>query len=138
MKTTIHFDLNGFHVRAEFNEQKSGRLVVTELTVTGTPERPVNADILRALALGRLEAQQNAGRDIPRPSKPLTRPDGRDPDGFYQTVAEHYRWHAAQSPAPAARMAQEAGVPVTTAHRWIREARLRGALPLGTRGKVSA
>jgi len=134
--TSREIDLNGFHVRAEFGEQENGRLVVTKLTVTGTAEQPVNAEILRALALGRLEAQQNAGRDIPRPLKPLTRPDGRDPDGFYQTVAEHYRWHVAQSPAPAVHMALEAGVPVTTVHRWVREARLRGMLPPGIRGKA--
>ncbi|MGH3927047.1 MAG: hypothetical protein ACRDTT_29970 [Pseudonocardiaceae bacterium] len=66
----------------------------------------------------------------------LTRPDGQDPDNFYRLVAHVYRDHAAATRAPAKELAAEAGVPVTTAHRWIREARRRGFLPPARKGKA--
>jgi hypothetical protein len=66
----------------------------------------------------------------------LTRPDGSDPDAFYEQVARAYREYAAQGHAPARDIANEAGVPVGTAHGWIREARRRGHLPPGRKGKA--
>ncbi|MEU4235110.1 hypothetical protein AB0F17_63490 [Nonomuraea sp. NPDC026600] len=66
--------------------------------------------------------------------QPLRRPDGSDPDTFYQEVAQAYRSAAMESQRPAAVLAEEAGVPVTTVHRWIREARRRGSLPPGRKG----
>ncbi|MGH3769599.1 MAG: hypothetical protein ACRDTX_31380 [Pseudonocardiaceae bacterium] len=66
----------------------------------------------------------------------LTRPSGQDPENFYRLVAHVYRDHAASTRAPAKELAAEAGVPVTTAHRWIREARRRGFLPAAGKGKA--
>lgn len=66
----------------------------------------------------------------------LTRPTGQDTDNFYRLVAHVYRDHAASTRAPARELAAEAEVPVTTAHRWIREARRRGFLPPAARGKA--
>jgi hypothetical protein len=66
----------------------------------------------------------------------LTRPDGTDPERFYRLVAEAYREYAEETRAVAHRIAEEADVPVTTAHRWIREARARGFLPPGRKGRV--
>lgn len=75
---------------------------------------------------------------IPKASRrpALTRPDGSDPDGFYRAVAGAYREYAGQTKAAGARIADEANVPVTTAHRWVREARRRGFLPPGRQGKT--
>jgi hypothetical protein len=67
---------------------------------------------------------------------PLTRPDGRDPDGFYARVADAYREYAPHTRAAAAEIAREANVPVTTVHRWIGEARRRGFLPPARKGKA--
>jgi hypothetical protein len=67
---------------------------------------------------------------------PLTRPDGTDPDGFSARVAEAYREYAMRTRAPAVEIAAEAGVPVATARSWIREARRRGKLPPGRKGKA--
>lgn len=67
---------------------------------------------------------------------PLGRPDTADLDGFYRQVAEHYRAAVILSVRPAAQMAERAQVPVTTVHRWIREARRRGYLPPGRKGKT--
>ncbi|HUZ52660.1 MAG TPA: hypothetical protein VMU94_09025 [Streptosporangiaceae bacterium] len=73
---------------------------------------------------------ERAGRD------PLTRPDGTDPDGFSARVAKAYREYAMHTRAPAVEIAREAAVPVATARSWIREARRRGHLPQGQRGKA--
>ena len=66
----------------------------------------------------------------------LTRPDGTDPDGFSARVAEAYREYAVQTRAPGVEIAAEAGVPVATARSWIREARRRGHLPEGRKGRA--
>lgn len=68
--------------------------------------------------------------------KLLTRPDGTDPVGFSRRVAEAYNEAIRQTPAPATILAAEAGVPVTTVHRWIREARQRGFLPPARKGRA--
>jgi transposase-like protein len=66
----------------------------------------------------------------------LTRPDPADPEEFYRLVATAYGEYAAESNAPAKGIAEEAGVPVTTVHRWIREARRRGFLPPARKGRA--
>jgi hypothetical protein len=59
-------------------------------------------------------------------------PGGRKrPDSFYRRVAELYTLAAAHNAGPAVLLAKANGVPVTTVHRWIREARARGILPSG-------
>lgn len=134
--------VEGVRVYATWKEQANTRLVVTGLVLGGSPEHPLTADTLRAVPIGRLEAVANDLRSslgqqaLSRPEVKLSRPNGLNPDEFYKIVAQHYRWHAAVSPKPAARMAEAADVPPTTVHRWIREARLRGHLPPGSRGKA--
>lgn len=72
-----------------------------------------------------------------RPRTRVTRPAGIDPDVFYSRVADAYRDYAATTGrAAAAAIAAEAGAPPSAAHRWIREARRRGFLPAGTRGRT--
>jgi hypothetical protein len=61
-------------------------------------------------------------------------PRGR-PDLFYRQIAEVYLDFAQVSHRPAADLADTHRVPVTTAHRWIKEARRRGFLPPGRPGK---
>lgn len=70
------------------------------------------------------------------PREPLSRPDGTDPDSFYRQVAAAYNSAVMEGPAPAKVLAEEAGVPVTTVHRWIREARTRGHLPPARKGRA--
>jgi hypothetical protein len=80
---------------------------------------------------------------VPRPKvtgtanrPPLTRPDGSDPAAFSKRVAEAYNAAVLTTSKPATVLAAEAGVPVTTVHRWIREARLRGHLPPAKKGRA--
>jgi hypothetical protein len=75
--------------------------------------------------------------EFPKAERPrLGRPDGTDPDSFYAQVAAAYREYAPQTRAPAVKIAEEAGVPVGTVRGWIREARRRGKLPQGRKGKA--
>ncbi|MEV6833595.1 hypothetical protein AB0N17_03530 [Streptomyces sp. NPDC051133] len=68
--------------------------------------------------------------------EPLSRPDGSDPDSFYRQVAETYNDAVRETSAPAKVLAEEAGVPTTTVHRWIFEARRRGFLPPARKGRA--
>ena len=71
--------------------------------------------------------------------QPLTRPDGTDPEGFSRRVAQAYREAVRASPhTPAKAMADEAGVPVTTVHRWVRDARRLGLLTPTRKGSTGA
>jgi hypothetical protein len=58
------------------------------------------------------------------------------PDEFYRDVARTYRESAQTSPRPVWDLADAHGVPLTTAHRWVKEARRRGFLPPGQPGKA--
>lgn len=66
----------------------------------------------------------------------LARPSTMAAEEFYPLVAEAYAEYAQETRAPAKEIAAEAEVPVTTAHRWIREARRRGFLPPARKGKA--
>lgn len=69
------------------------------------------------------------------PRRTLKAPAGaRYPDSFYEKVAEQYLAAAAASARPAAELAERSDVPVSTVHRWVKEARRRGLLPRGRRG----
>jgi hypothetical protein len=56
-------------------------------------------------------------------------------DEFYRRVGEIYGKAAVASTRPAADLATIWEVPVTTVHRWIREARRRGHLPPAEPGR---
>jgi len=58
------------------------------------------------------------------------------PDGFYREIAMAYLDYAQASHRPAVEIAQHHRVPLTTAHRWVKEARRRGFLPPGRPGRV--
>jgi hypothetical protein len=71
-----------------------------------------------------------------KPRKPLTRPDGSNPDAFYQQVADAYRDVVQKNRKVAMALAEEANVPVGTVHRWVLEARRRGFLPSARQGRA--
>jgi hypothetical protein len=81
----------------------------------------------------------NAAPDeFPKPYRPRLRvrvPSGtvRRPDSFYQQIAERFLYLQAHSRRPAQELADANEVPVSTVHRWVKEARVRGLLPGGQR-----
>ncbi len=60
-------------------------------------------------------------------------PGGPRPDSFYEQVAEVFARAAAMSISPAIDVAEANGVPVTTVHRWVKEARRRGVMSPASR-----
>jgi hypothetical protein len=95
--------------------------------INGGPQNPMSKlhSAFRQQANPQLIAK--AGRRKPR--KPLTRPDGSNPDAFYRQVAEAYRDAVKDTNKVAKVLAEESGVPVGTVHRWILETRRPGFLP---------
>ena len=78
-------------------------------------------------------ARARRKRSAKLPADLLSKP--RRPDRFYQLVGEAYEQLAAETNRPAAELAEANGVPLTTAHRWVKEARRRGFLPPGQKGR---
>jgi hypothetical protein len=127
------------HVRVE--EGGDGRIRLTGLQL----DAPVTAERLRSVPVGRIEAAANADLHSSAPS--TRRPKAKIsasmrsnavqgyPDAFYDAVASVYRHLAATSRRPVVELAEANGVPPTTAQRWIKEARRRGLLAPGHRGK---
>lgn len=104
--------------------------------------------ILRVLAVrgddaaqALLEARPRVKAKAAPKRRPVMRfdvPEGAKPDSFYASIASAYRWLVTEegSRRPARDLADANGVPSTTAHRWIREARRRGILGPGVRGRA--
>jgi hypothetical protein len=129
------------------DQADDGRYHVAGLHIQGQ----LSANDLRAIPLGRIEAAANAllhgheplapgsGRRRPvkaRIPEKLRRTGVRGyPEEFYDAVAGAYRRLVAHSSRPIAELAESNDVPVTTAQRWVREARARGKLPPGRPGK---
>lgn len=68
--------------------------------------------------------------------EPLRRPNGLLTDDFLRRLSAAYLELAMKDRAPAPAIARQTGAPVRTVHRWIAEARKRGHLPPGRRGRV--
>jgi hypothetical protein len=151
-------------ILARLAEGEDGRLIVVELRLAGERihsgvlrrvpisklEMAVNyapgvAELVRAgldrPPLPELEAHAVASWEPFQPGKrPLTVPRleiprGRKSDDFYRRVAEIYAQLVPLTRRPAADMAEAAGAPAVTVHRWIAEARKRGFLPPAERGR---
>ena len=89
------------------------------------------------------DGRSELGWETTDPARAGARPDPPDlarlrgrPDVFYQQVADVYLDLAQASHRPASDLAERHGVPVSTAHRWVKEARRRGFLPPGHPGKA--
>jgi hypothetical protein len=136
------------------------RLRVREVTVTALGAEAIDSTMWRAVPLGRIENLANEPdnrkllldhlhEEIPeqvlgRPRRtrlPIKLPAhpqrGDYGDKFYDRVAVAYRFFVAHDKKPAKEIAADAGVPLSTATRWIREARRRGFLaPAGAKGRT--
>jgi len=131
---------DGNRILVDLDQHAAGRCHVARLTIEG----PVSAELLRSVPLGRIEAAANA---LLHDDTPLGLPEAKidnelraSPargysDSFYDAVAGGYRALVAHSSRPIAELANANEVPLTTAQRWVREARRRGKLPPGRSGK---
>jgi hypothetical protein len=110
--------------------------VVDDAIVAGTPVNPRARPL--APPAGGTDGWETVDPTfaVQRPHRPeVTRSRGR-PDVFYREVADVYLDLAQASHRPASDIAAQHGVPVSTAHRWVKEARRRGFLPPGRPGKT--
>lgn len=119
----------GLTVTAVLRPNTDGQMAVQALHIYAAT---ITANDLRQVSIRQLETLDAP----PHPSLPLTRPDGTNPDGHARLVAEHYRHFAALGNNPAKLMAEKADVPVTTVHRWIRDARRAGVLGPARKGRT--
>jgi hypothetical protein len=69
------------------------------------------------------------------PGPPKAPAKGPKPDEFYRRFGEIYGKAVGASTQPAKDLADTWELPVTTVHRWIREARRRGYLPPAEQGR---
>jgi hypothetical protein len=118
-------------------------LVDLDLEVNEGPIRQLLVDRLNEKAPD-LSAALAATVPKPKPRAPvrlvtsalLVQPHKRPyADEFYQAVARLYRRLARETNRPAVVIAEANSVPLTTAHRWVKEARERGHLPPGQKGR---
>lgn len=128
----------GAHFDAYYEVDPDGALRLVRLTITGTN---LGGADLRAFSFSeKLVAAQYGADAFGLTGKQffeLGRPDGSDE--WYRQFAEVFvfaKQHG-HARAPATFLAERNGVPVTTVHRWTREARRRGFLPPDPRGKKS-
>jgi hypothetical protein len=146
-------------VHAHFTRDERGRWRVDALYLASPA---MDSDVLRRLSIAALEARANApalAERLERNREPtaeehraavakhygsvgrgrarlgIPSPPRAKPEVFYKRVAEVYRELVGWTNRPAVELAEANGVPVTTAHRWVKEARRRGFLPPGQKGR---
>ena len=123
-------------------QRREGRLRVVGIQLEGL----VSAETLRAVPIGRIEAAANAqlSGSPAKPRSDMARiPEAFRsnavrgyPDAFYDSVASAYRGLVSTTSRPVSELAYANEVPVTTAQRWVKEARRRGLLAPGHPGKA--
>lgn len=120
-------------------QQEDGGSRLSGLCVVGDE---ITTDVVRSIPVGRLAnlpgliAEGVSREQFLHELTPLARRKDDDPDEFSNRVAWYYRVFAASSSRPAKDIADHSHVPVATVRGWIREARLRGKLPPGKKGKA--
>lgn len=156
----VVYRADDLEARIWFGRDENRRLYAYKVEVTGptvTPEALRTFPLSRMVAFlnGTSPAQQRAafalaaGGEVllvgenrwlesKRPSMKLRIPTTRKkPNSFYQGVAYRQGWLVDEGVRnPASVIAEANDVPVTTVHRWIKEARARGLLPAGQKGRA--
>lgn len=89
---------------------------------------------LRAATARKSRKRSTAARQLPSAGRLKTLREGGLTEAFFAELARVYREASEQTRAPAKLIADEIDVPVKTVHRWVREARLAGALPPARKG----
>lgn len=110
-----------------------GPVKITHLDISG--ER-ITTESLRRLPISVIETAVRWTTDQSDLETFDGRRVGEDPVAFAERVARAYRAAASRSSRPNKVIAEQANVPVSTVRGWVREARLRGLLDVGTQGKA--
>jgi hypothetical protein len=114
--------------RIEARVNRSKDLVLKDLEQEPGPEEPRGPTKRTPVIRGKITAHVHGEGLVPPPGRPR-------PDSFYQQVASDYLEAASVSSRPSLNLAAGAGVPVSTVRGWVAEARRRGFLPPGQKGR---
>jgi hypothetical protein len=114
------------HFATTFSKVR-GKTWVTEMMASQTGGVPAVAAVRPRARRAVTPEPISAVLDVP-----ASRPYG---DDFYRQVASVYSALSARVRNPASVIADANAVPVTTAHRWVKQARERGFLGAGQQGK---
>lgn len=107
-----------------------GRLAITNLCLYG---EEIDADTITSISITRIHAAAN---QVPRAHRPAPA-NFRDRSELYPWVAEAYWFYASTvGRGVAVAIAADVGVPASTVHGWIRDARRHGFLPPGRKGRT--
>jgi hypothetical protein len=123
----------GAHGQQRVSGTTTGHKVVEAEAEIGAKAELAGEATVGAGAEGTMTVEVGARRPRARLRVPTSNPK---PPTFYRQVAEAYRGLRAQGNRPAVELAEANGVPVTTAHRWIRRARELGYLGPGQKGRA--
>lgn len=125
--------LDGARLYVTWVTHKDGRSELAGICIEGAP---VTSELLRSVPVGRLLRAHDAESLDLAELQPLYRRKNESPDEFAGRVAWYYRVFSQITPHPAKSIAEHSHKPVGTVRGWIHEARARGKLPPGTRGRA--
>jgi hypothetical protein len=120
--------LSPARIEATLNSPVDKALILEHLGEAPGPEEPRGPTERTPMIRGKTTAHVHGEGLVPPPGRPR-------PDSFYQQVADDYLAAAGVSARPSVNLARGAGVPVTTVRGWVAEARRRGFLPPGQKGR---
>jgi hypothetical protein len=120
--------LSPARIEARLNEPDSKALILEYLDQAPGPKEPRGPVERTPMVRSETSVHVHGEGLVPPPGRPR-------PDSFYQQVASDYLAAASVSARPSVNLARGAGVPVTTVRGWVAEARRRGFLPPGQKGR---
>jgi hypothetical protein len=120
--------LSPARIEARLNEPSSKALILERIGQAPGSKEPRGPTERSPMIRGKTTVHVHGEGLVPPPGRPR-------PDSFYQQVAEDYLAAASVSARPSVNIATAAGVPVTTVRGWVAEARRRGFLPPGQKGR---
>jgi hypothetical protein len=120
--------LSPARIEASLNTPPSKALILEHLGKAPGPKEPRGPAERTPMVRGKTSVHVLGEGLRPPPGRPR-------PDSFYQDVANEYLLAASVNAGPAVVLATAAEVPVSTMHGWIKEARRRGFLPPGQKGR---
>lgn len=111
-------------IRAVMHMSTKGSILGAQ--ISRSPAKAVEASL-------RARAWEARTKGLSRPPALLGSNDGSDE--FYRRVAAQYLVLSRESSKPTTEMSKTSKVPLRTAQRWVTEARKRGLLPPGRKGR---
>lgn len=120
--------LSPSRIEATLNSPTEKALILENLGKAPGPKEPRGPTKPTPMVRGETSIHVHGEGLVPPPGRPR-------PDSFYQQVARDYLEAASVSPRPSVNLAAGAGVPVSTVRGWVAEARRRGFLPPGQKGR---